>query len=107
MGDADLIAALAQVVKQGGGLPVAAGGRVLASLALPFAGLMADQSLGDTQDALRVLGAHARGLGIRVPQPFGALSFLALPVIPRLRLTDRGLVDVTQGRIVSLFAESE
>lgn len=101
--DADLLAALAHLVERGGGLAVASGGQVRAALDLPVAGLMSDQPLPETARALGVLDAEARRLGVRVAHPFGALSFLALSVIPELRVTDQGLVDVRQGRVVPLF----
>ncbi len=105
MDDLDIVTALTRVIEHGGGLALAAGGRSLASVALPVAGLMNDQPLGDTEQALRTLEAEARRLGITAREAFSALSFLALPVIPALRLTDRGLVDVTAGRFAGLFAE--
>lgn len=103
--DTDLLAALTHLVERGGGLAVASGGRVTASLPLPIAGLMSDQPLSETGRAFQSLEEEARRLGARVAHPFGALSFLALPVIPKLRLTDRGLVDVEQGRVIPLYVE--
>lgn len=103
--DTDVLMALRQVVEQGGGLVVASGGGILASLPLPAAGLMSDQPFPETARALRSVNTEAHRLGVRPAHPFSALSFLALPVIPKLRLTDRGLVDVARGRIVPLFVE--
>ena len=103
--DTDLLAALTHLVERGGGLAVASGGRVTASLPLPIAGLMSDQPLSETGRAFQSLEEEARRLGDRVAHPFGALSFLALPVIPKLRLTDRGLVDVERGRVIPLYVE--
>lgn len=104
--DADLLAALTHLVEQGGGLAVASGGRVKASLPLPVAGLMSDQPLSETERAFQLLEEEAGRLGARGRHPFGALSFLALPVIPRLRLTDRGLVDVERGCVIPLFEDA-
>jgi adenine deaminase len=102
--DADLLAAIEAVARAGGGLAVSRGAAVRACLPLPFAGLMTDAALPDTIATLGAVHRAARRLGSRLADPFGALSFLALPVIPTLRLTDRGLVDVEAGRLVSLFA---
>ncbi len=101
--DGDMLAAVQAVTRLGGGLAAAAGGEVLASLALPIAGLMSPQSLEAVAGQLEALLEAARGLGCTLPDPYMALSFLALPVIPALKLTDRGLVDVTQFRFVPLF----
>jgi adenine deaminase len=92
---ADMAAAVARLAEIGGGQVAVLGGRVLAEVALPLAGLMSDRPAGEVAAALRVLGAAAaEELGVTVAEPFMQLSFLALSVIPALRLTDRGLVDV-------------
>ncbi len=85
-----------------GGL-VAVAGRDAVRLPLPIAGLMSDQPIGAVADQLRTLLAMARRMGCPLADPFMTLSFLALSVIPELKLTDHGLVDVTQERIVPLF----
>ena len=100
--DRDLLAALAAVRAAGGGLAVAAGGRAVATLALPVAGLMSAEPAAAVAEGLARVTAAARELGALPAHPFMALSFLALPVIPALRLTDRGLVDVAEQRIVPL-----
>ncbi len=92
--DADILAAVKAVVEMGGGLAVASGGKVDAFLALPIAGLMADADFDAIQEHTEALNRAAKNLGCRIRDPFMALSFLALPVIPALRLTDRGLFDV-------------
>ncbi len=101
--DADMKAAVHKVAQMGGGLAVAADGRVRASLALPIAGLMAEGSLPEVRSGLDALTAAARALGAALADPFMSLSFLALPVIPELKLTDRGLIDVEAFQPVSLF----
>ncbi len=78
----------------GGGLAVACHERVLACLPLPVAGLVSDRPAPEVAAGLQGCLAAARGLGSRLGDPFMALSFLALEVIPKLKLTDRGLVDV-------------
>jgi len=77
-----------------GGFVVAAGGRVLAELALPLAGLMSLEPFEVVRDALVTLRAAAKGLGVVLEEPFLQLAFLALPVIPHLKITDHGMVDV-------------
>ncbi len=92
---ADMAAAVARLSEIGGGQVAVLGGRVLAEVALPLAGLMSDRPAAEVADALGTLGrAAADELGVTVAEPFMQLSFLALSVIPALRLTDHGLVDV-------------
>jgi len=102
-GDADMKAAVAEIARLGGGLAVAADGAVKASLALPIAGLMSPEPMPAVRRRLDELTAAARALGAVPADPFMALSFLALPVIPALKLTDRGLVDVEAFCPVPLF----
>jgi adenine deaminase len=105
VGDSDMSAAVERVVQMAGGLAVVAGGRLLAELALPIAGLMSEAPLAEVAAQLDRLTAAAHGLGSPLNDPFMTLSFLALPVIPALKLTDRGLVDVEKFQIVPLFIE--
>jgi adenine deaminase len=98
--DKDIFSAVKQIERLNGGLVVAAEGRVLASLALPIAGLLSDEPLEVVVDKLERLDQLARDLGTTLPSPFSTLSFLALPVIPELRLTDLGLVDVNQFKLI-------
>jgi len=100
---ADILCAVEAVKEMGGGLAVAVGGRVSASLALPLAGLMTSAGAADTATVERKLKRGAAELGCRAGNPFMALSFLALPVIPNLKLTDKGLVDVNLFDLVPLF----
>ncbi|MBA7559846.1 Adenine deaminase [subsurface metagenome] len=72
----------------------AGGGKVLASLALPVAGLLSDEPLETVVNKLEGLEKVAVELGAKLPSPFATLSFLALPVIPAIRLTDQGVVEV-------------
>jgi adenine deaminase len=103
--DNDMLLAARTVERMRGGLAVAADGRLLASLALPIAGLMSDRPFEEVNASLEALLSTAHGLGCGLHDPFMALSFLALPVIPALKLTDRGLVDVTQFKFVPLFED--
>jgi len=86
----------------GGGQCVVRGGRVLGLLPLPIAGLMSDRPAAAVIRQQRDLLAAAAQLGCSCPDPFMPLSFLALPVIPALKLTDLGLVDVNKFVIVPL-----
>ncbi len=83
-----------------GGFVVAAGGKVLAELALPVAGLMSLLSFEEVRESLIALRAAARSLGVTLEEPFLQLAFLALPVIPALKITDRGMVDVERFEII-------
>ncbi len=98
--DEDIFTAIKEIERLQGGLVIAAGGKVLASLALPIAGLLSGEPLEIVVDELEKLVKLARDLGTTLPAPFATLSFLALPVIPELRLTDLGLVDVTAFKLV-------
>jgi len=98
--DEDILAAVEEVERMQGGLAVAAGGKILASLGLSIAGLLSDEPLEVVVTRLKKLEKTAGDLGSALPAPFATLSFLALPVIPELRLTDMGLVDVNQFKII-------
>jgi adenine deaminase len=98
--DNDIFIAIKEIERLSGGLVVAEGGKVLISLPLPIAGLLSDQPLESVVAKLESLEQIARDLGSNLPSPFSILSFLALPVIPELRLTDLGLVDVGEFRLV-------
>jgi adenine deaminase len=103
--DRDMMAAARVVGRMGGGFAVAVGGEMLAALPLPIAGLMSDQPVEVVREGIYRLLAAARELGATLPNPFMALSFLTLAVIPHLKLTDRGLVDVDNFQIVPLFVD--
>jgi adenine deaminase len=90
-------------VAMGGGLAVAAGESIIARLPLPVGGLMSDRPLEEVAGDYGRVVAAARNLGSPLADPFMAMSFLALEVIPTLKLTDQGLVDVEQFKIVDLF----
>ncbi len=101
--EADMLQAVHHLVDLGGGMAVVAGGRIVADLALPIAGLISPEPLEQVAAAYGTLKEAYRGLGGNLPDPFMALSFLALPVIPALKLTDLGLVDVDRFQVVPLF----
>jgi adenine deaminase len=98
--DADILKAVEEVFRLQGGLVVCARGKTLASLPLPVAGLLSLEPLEVVADQFSKLERTAASLGKLPPAPFSILSFLALPVIPELRLTDLGLVDVTRFELV-------
>lgn len=97
---ADMALAANRLSEIEGGFVVAGGGRVLAELALPVAGLMSLEPFETVRDRLVDLRAAAQSLGVVLPEPFLQLAFLALPVIPALKITDRGMVDVTRFEII-------
>lgn len=102
--DESMLRSVEALISTGGGW-VAVDGRTLASLPLPIAGLLSERRVEDVvEDAENVVSA-AHSLGSELDDPFMTLSFLALPVIPELRITDRGLVDVREFRHVPLFME--
>ncbi|MBD3870045.1 MAG: adenine deaminase [Acidobacteria bacterium] len=103
--DGSMRTAIAEVVRLGGGAVVARGGEVLAGLPLPYAGLISERPLVEVRGQLDELAAAARRCGCDHPDPVMALSFVALEVIPSLKLTDRGLVDVEKFELVSLAVE--
>ncbi|MCG6963981.1 MAG: adenine deaminase [Acidobacteria bacterium] len=104
MDDESMATVVRALAAAGGGLAAAVGTRVLALLPLPVGGLMTDRPLAEVCQELGHLFAAARELGSSLEDPFMLLSFLALEVIPELKLTDRGLVDVTRFEIVPLYA---
>jgi len=101
--DADMLAAVRAVEEMGGGLVAVAEGRVMAGLPLPVAGLLSEGYMRDVAKGIEECITAATGLGCRLKDPFMTLSFLCLPVIPELKLTDRGLVDVGEFKIVGIF----
>ena len=100
--DGDIFAAIKEVERNQGGLAVAADGMAQASLPLPIAGLLSPEPLETVAAKIEDLERLARDLGCSVHSPFSVLSFLALPVIPELKLTDMGLVDVMAGKLLEL-----
>lgn len=103
--DASMLAAARAVAEMGGGLAVAEGADILARLPLSVAGLMSDRPIAEVRAGYDALIAAAQALGSPLHDPFMAMSFMALEVIPKLKLTDQGLVDVEQFKIVPLFVE--
>ena len=100
--DGDIFAAIKEVERNQGGLAVVSDGMAQASLPLPIAGLLSPEPLETVAAKIEDLERLARDLGCSVHSPFSVLSFLALPVIPELKLTDMGLVDVMAGKLLEL-----
>jgi adenine deaminase len=103
--DWDMLAAAQEIETMRGGLVAVDRGQVKARLALPIAGLMSNQPIEAVRSQMDDLLTATRDMGSPLPNPFMTLSFLALPVIPELKLTDQGLVDVNQFQFVPLFAD--
>jgi adenine deaminase len=99
----DMMAAVVEISKMKGGLVVVRDGELVEGLPLPIAGLMSEAGLPEVVEGLERVHEAARGLGSPLDDPFMAMSFLALPVIPELKVTDLGLVDVTSFEFVDLF----
>jgi len=98
----DMLACVRKLAETGGGWAVSVGGEVRACLPLPVAGLMSTHDAATLCQGLEALHKVTREVGCALPYPFGTLSFLALPVIPELKITDRGLFDVVRQEFVSL-----
>ena len=103
--DEDMAACATRLAEIGGGIVIADGGKVVEELPLPIAGLMSDRPLDEVHRRLRAMEARLRSMGVGMASPFMTLSFLALSVIPELKITDRGLVDVGLFELVPLGVE--
>jgi adenine deaminase len=101
--DQDILKAIMAIKEMGGGLVAISDGKVLASLPLPIAGLMSEASVSQVNFQLEALHRAAKALRCKLPNPYMTLSFMSLPVIPELKITDKGLVDVNQFKFVPLF----
>ena len=104
--DREMLACVQAVQQMGGGLAVVDGEKVRACLPLPIAGLISEMEMQNVADGISSCIDAATELGCKLEDPFMTLSFLSLPVIPELKLTDRGLVDVGRFRLVTIFGES-
>ena len=100
--DEDMALCVRRLAEIGGGIVAIEHRRIRAELALPVAGLMSDRPAGEVVPALDVLVAELGEMGVHVAAPFMTLSFLALSVIPSLKITDQGLIDVERWQIVPL-----
>lgn len=100
--DEDMSAAVNEVAKLNGGLAVACGGQILNSMELPIGGLMSEKTAEEVMSQLDILNEDARKLGCEMDAPFMSLSFISLPTVPELGLTDLGLVDVLEHKLTEL-----
>ena len=103
--DSDMLLCVRRLAELGGGVVVVEGGGVKAELALPVAGLMSDAPLGAVHEEMLGMEKVLRHNGVTWEAPFMCLSFLALSVIPELKITDRGLVDVNRFELVPLVVD--
>jgi adenine deaminase len=103
--DESICQAVSKVAEMQGGIAVVDGEKTEAAIELPIAGLMSSQPIEKVSDGMNELKRASSHLGCVLADPFMAMSFLALPVIPKLKITDRGLVDVTKFALVDLFVK--
>jgi len=101
----DMLNVGAAIAKMGGGLAISVDGQIINSLPLPIAGLISDKTLPEVKENLDSIYQSAKELGVKVDDPFMTIAFLSLEVIPHLKITNKGLVDVDQSKIVNLFVE--
>ncbi len=101
--DQDMMIAAKRIQALQGGQVIVIDGEVVAELPLPLGGLMSDLSLEEVHERLLEFDEITNKLGSKVPHPFMTLSFMALPVIPSLKVTDRGLVDVNKFDFIDIF----
>ncbi len=103
MDDSDMAVAAGAVADAGGGMAVVRGSKALSLLPLPIAGLMSAEPVETVREAVEDLGRAWNALGCRLTSPFMTMALLALPVIPELRVTNRGLVDALRFEFVGLL----
>jgi len=99
--DRDMAAAVNRLIEIEGGFAVVRGGRVIADLPLPIAGLMSDKSAADVVIVLQQLRFAAKDIGCPLPEPFLHMAFLPLCVIPHIKITDHGLVDIDNLELIA------
>jgi adenine deaminase len=105
--DKSIFKAARHLNKIGGGLVATVGDEVVADLPLPIAGLMSDRPASEVVSSLTAFSRYFLAEGLTNTEPLMTLSFMALPVIPKLKITDRGLVDVERFESVALFTDEE
>jgi adenine deaminase len=105
--DADMAACVAAIERMQGGFAIASRGEILSTLPLPIGGLLSEKPVDEVISSLEKINEIYRQLGGTLPAPFMTISFIGLPTVPKLGLTDMGLVDVLNHTLISSFAESE
>lgn len=103
--DEDMAAAVNRVAGMKGGLAAAKDGLIMASMELPVGGLMSELSAEEVEAQLERMNQAAKALGCGLPAPFMTLSFISLPTVPELGLTDKGLVDVLAHKLIATVEE--
>ncbi len=101
--DKDILLSISILESYGGGISIAKNGKILHLLSLPYGGLMTDKSAKEVNEEYNRLLFIANKLGVELEDPFMTLSFMALPVIPHLKITDIGLVDTDNFKVISIF----
>ncbi len=105
--DEDMYTAAVELVKSQGGKVVVSGGKVLSKLPLPIAGLMSNEDFGYVVNKCEELNNAAHSIGCTLEDPFMTMGFLSLPVIPELKITDKGIFDTTKFDFVNIFDKTE
>ena len=103
--DEDMYYAAVELVKSQGGKIVVENGKTLAHLKLPIAGLMSDRPAEEVQETIKELDTAAKKIGCSIDEPFMSMAFLSLSVIPELKITDKGLIDVNKFEVTNLFVK--
>ncbi|GAI15545.1 unnamed protein product, partial [marine sediment metagenome] len=103
--DKDMLNVGAAIAKMGGGLAISVNEKIVDSLPLPIAGLMSDKPLLEVKENLDSISKTAKKLGVKVDNPFMSIAFLSLEVAPHIKITNKGLVDVNNSKIVDLFLD--
>ncbi len=101
----DMAAAVNEVARLHGGLSIACDGQIKGSMELPIGGLMSEKTADEVMEQMDLLNAEVKKMGCELSAPFMTLSFISLPTVPELGLTDMGLVDVLEHKLISLEAE--
>ncbi len=102
--DDDMYYAAVELVKSQGGKIIVENGKTLAHLPLPFAGLMSDKPAEEVMAKINELENAAQKIGCKIADPFMSMAFLSLSVIPEIKITDKGLIDVNKFEVTDLFA---
>lgn len=100
--DTDMAAAVNEVARLHGGLAIANEGKIINSMALPIGGLMSEKTADEVMEKMDIMNAEVKELGCEMSAPFMTLSFISLPTVPELGLTDMGLVDVLEHKLIAL-----